>query len=72
MERVLRVVKDRMECIGLKWNGKTCAIARVRRGRMDESAGSMKIGDLKPIRSLGEDSTYKFLGVLVLALENAP
>ena len=44
---------------------------------MDESAGSMKIDDLKPIRSLGEDSTYKFLGVIEsvkqenkLALEN--
>ena len=45
---------------------------------MDESAGSMKIDDLKPIRSLGEDSTYTFLGVLesvkqknILALDNA-
>ena len=29
-----------------------------------ESACSMKFDDLKPIRSLGEDSTHKFLGVL--------
>ena len=63
LERVLRLVKDGMECIGLKWNENKCAVAHVRRGRMDDSTGSMNIDDLKPIRSLGEDSTNKFLGV---------
>ena len=53
-----------MECIGLKWNEKNCAVAHVRRGRMDESACSMKIDNLKPIRILREESTFKFLGVL--------
>ena len=74
----LHALSDGMECIGLKWNEKKCAVAYVRRGRMDESAGSMKIDDLKPIRSLGEDSTYTFLGMLesvkqknILALDNA-
>ena len=67
----MRVVKEGMESIGLKWKKEKCGVAHVRRG-------SMKIDDLKPIRSLGEENTYKFLGVLEsvkrennYALENA-
>ena len=62
--KVIRTVKDGKECIGLKWNEKRYAVAHVKRGCLDRSIESVKIGDLKPINSLGEDNTYKFLGVL--------
>ena len=54
------MVTDGMECIGLKWNEKKRAVAHVRRGCMDESTGSMKIDDLKPIRSLGKIAHTSF------------
>ena len=32
LRRVLRSVKDDMECVGLKWNEKKSAVANVKRG----------------------------------------
>ena len=32
LRRVLRSVKDDMECVGLKWNEKRCAVEHVKRG----------------------------------------
>ena len=51
------------ECIGLKWNEKKCAVIHVKRRSLVSDAGSVKIGGLKPINCLREDSHYKFLGV---------
>ena len=31
LRRVLRSVKDDMECVGLKWNDKKCAVAHMNR-----------------------------------------
>ena len=66
-----------MHCIGLKWNEKKCSVVHVKRGCVKQTA-NMEIDELKLIKSLGEESTYKFLGVLEnskkedkLVLENA-
>ena len=56
-------VKDGMECIGLKWDEKKCAVMHVKRGSLVSVGESMKIDGLKPINCLREDSHYKFLGV---------
>ena len=56
-------VEDGMECIGLKWNLKKCAVMHVKRGSLVSDAGSMKIHGLKLINCLREESHYKFLGV---------
>ena len=77
LERVLRDVKGAMEDIGLHWNEKNCAVAHVKRGVLQESTG-MLVGEHELVKSLEEDSQYKFLGVLentkqedTLVLENA-
>ena len=77
LERFMRTVKGGMDCIGLKWNEKKCAVVHVKRGCVKQTE-NMKIDELKSIKSLGEESTYKFLGVLEnskqegkLVLENA-
>ena len=35
----------------------------VKRGQVEQGSGDMKIADLKPIKSLEQHNTYKFLGV---------
>ena len=62
LERVMSMVKQGMDCVGL--NEKKCAAAHVRRGILDPDAGNVEIDNLKPISNLSEDTTYKFLGVL--------
>ena len=68
-----------MDCIGLRWNEKQCAIVHVKRGCVKQTE-NMEIDELKSIKSLLEENTYKFLGVLenskqedklAQALENA-
>ena len=57
---------------------KKCAVVHVKRGCVKQTE-NMEIDGLKSIKSLGEESTYKFLGVLEnskqedneLGLENA-
>ena len=78
LERVMRTVEGGMDCIGLRWNEKKCAVVHVKRGCVKQTE-NMEIDELKSIKSLGEESTYKFLGVLEnskqedkLVLENAP
>ena len=56
-------VKDGMECIGLKWNEKKCAVMHVKPGNLVSDGQSTKIDGLKPINFLREDSHYKFRGV---------
>ena len=60
----MSMIKQGMECVGLSWNEKKCAVAHVRRGIFDQDAGNMEIDNLKRISNLSEDITYKFLGVL--------
>ena len=47
----------------MKWNEKKCAVIHVKRGQVEQGSGDMKIADLKPIKSLDQHNTYKFLGV---------
>ena len=47
----------------MKWNEKKCAVIHVNRGQVEQGSGDMKIADLKPIKSLDQHNTYKFLGV---------
>ena len=42
LRRVLRSVNDDMECEGLRWNDKKCAVAHVNRGRFDSRCGVPK------------------------------
>ena len=53
LRRVLRSVKDDIECVGLKWNEKKSAVAHV------------KIDNAKATSCLEEGGYYKFLGVLL-------
>ena len=48
---------------GLKCNEKKCAVIHVKRGQVEQGSGDMKIDDLKPIKSLDQHNTYKFIGV---------
>lgn len=73
----MRDVKEAMEDIGLHWNEKKCAVAHVKRGVLQKSTG-MLVEEHELVKSLEEDSQYKFLGVLentkqegTLVLENA-
>ena len=66
-----------MEDVGLQWNERKCAVVHVKRGCLQESS-DMRCGEQELVKSLKEDSQYKFLGVLEnirqednLALENA-
>ena len=42
LRRVLTSVNDDMECVGLKWNDKKCAVAPVNRGRFDSRCGVLE------------------------------
>ena len=73
----MRTVKEGMDCIGLRWNEKKRAVVHVKRGCVKQTE-NMEINELKSIKSLGEESTNKFLGVLEnskqddnLVIENA-
>ena len=77
LERVVRTAKGGMDCIGLSWNEKKCAVVHVKKGCVKQTE-NMEIDGLKLIKSLGEESTYKFVGVLEnykqedkLVIENA-
>ena len=56
-------LKDGMECIGLKWNEKKCAVMHVKPENLVSYGQSPNIDGLKPIKFLRENSHYKFLGV---------
>ena len=61
---VLREVQAAMGDIGLLWNERKCAVVSVKRGCLQELAPGLKIDEQQLIKSLTEDSQYKFLGVL--------
>ena len=63
LKGVMTAAKNGMESTGLKWNEKKCAVIHVKRGQVEQGSGDMKIADLKPIKSLDQHNTYKFLGV---------
>ena len=63
LKRVMTVVKNWMESTGLKWNETKCAVIHVKRGQFEQGSGGIEIADLKPIKSLDQHNTYKFLGV---------
>ena len=50
--------------IGLLWNERKCAVVNVKRGCLQKLAPGLKTGEQQLIKSLTEDSQYKFLGVL--------
>ena len=77
LERVLRETGVAMEDAGLQWNEKKCAVVHVKRGCLQESPDA-RCGEQELVKSLKEDSQYKFRGVLEnirqednLTLENA-
>ena len=49
LQRVVRSVKDDMECVGLKSNEKKCTIAHVNRGCLIQGAEDLKIDDATAI-----------------------
>ena len=53
-----------MECVGLKWNKKKCAVAHLNRGCLIQSAEDLKINSTKAVSSLENEGSYKFLGAL--------
>ena len=61
---VLREVQAAMGDIGLLWNERKCTVVNVKRGCLQELAPGLKIDEQQLIKSLTEDSQYKFLGVL--------
>ena len=61
---VLREVQAAMGDIGLLWNERKCAVVNVKRGCLQELVPGLKIDEQQLIKSLTEDSQYKFLGVL--------
>ena len=63
LRRVMTVAKNGMESTGLKWNREKCAVIYMKRGQVEQGSGDMKIADLKPIKSLDQHTTYRFLGV---------
>ena len=63
LERVMGTVKGGMDCVGLKWNENKCAVVHVKRWCVKQTE-NVEIDELKSIKNLGEESTYKFLGVL--------
>ena len=50
--------------MSLKWNKKKCAVSYVKRGQIEEKKEDIKTADLKPIKCVDIDNTYRFLGVL--------
>ena len=64
LKRFTTVAKNGMESTGLKWNEKKCAVIHVKREQVEQEVEILyKIADLKPIKSLDQHNTYKFLGV---------
>lgn len=65
LRRVMVAVRGVMKHIGLQWNERKCSVADVRRGTL-ESEEPVSVGDSERevIKSLGEGSLYKFLGVM--------
>ena len=63
LERVLRGTRVALEDVGLQWNERKCAVVHVKRGCLEESS-DMRCGEQELVKSLKEDSQYKFLGVL--------
>ena len=63
LQRMMENVKDGMECLGLKWNEKKCAVMHVKRGSLVFDGESMKIDGLRPINFLRADSHYNSFGV---------
>ena len=61
--KLKRVAKNGMESTGLKWNEKKGAVMHVKRRQVEQGSGDMKIAYLKPVKSLDQHNTYKFLGV---------
>ena len=61
---VLREVQAAMGDIGLLWNERKCTVVNAKRGCLQDLAPGLKIGKQQLIKSLTEDSQYKFLGVL--------
>ena len=61
---VLREVQAAMGDIGLLQNKRKCAMVNVKRGCLQELTPGWKIGEQQLIKSLTDDSQYKFLGVL--------
>ena len=59
----MTIAKNGIERNGLKWNEKKCAVIHVKRGQVEQGGRDMKIADLKPIKSLDQYNTYKFLAV---------
>ena len=55
-------VKGGMACIGLRWNEKKCAAVHVKRGCVKQTE-NMAIDELKSMKCLEEECTYKFLDV---------
>ena len=47
LERVMSMVKQGMECVGLSWSEKKSAVAHVRRGVVDPDAGNIEIDNRK-------------------------
>ena len=62
----MAVAKNGMESTSLKRNEKRCKVIHVKRGQVEQGSGDMKIADLKPIKNLGQNNTYNFLGVFFL------
>ena len=63
LQVVMRDARMTMEDIGLAWNERKCAVAHVKRGKLETSDGLI-IREEDVIESLKEGSQYKFLGVL--------
>ena len=63
LQVVMRDARMAMEDIGLAWNERKCAVAHVKRGKLETSDGLI-IREEDVIESLKEGSQYKFLGVL--------
>ena len=59
----MTIAKYGIESNGLKWNEMKCAVIHVERGQAEQGSGDMKVTDLKPIKSLDQHNTYKFLAV---------
>ena len=62
-ENNMTVAKNGMESTGLNWNEKKCAVIHVKRAQVEQGSRDIKIADLKPIKSLDQHNTSKFLGV---------
>ena len=63
LERVLRETRVAMEDVGLQWNERKCAVVHVKR-RCPQESPYTRYGEQELVKSLKEDSQYKFLGVL--------